>query len=123
NGLRIGRDALAAWLAARDVDARPARFAPDALVVQRGRAAGLQDEGLFVVQDEASQLVALLAGRTPGPRVLDACASPGGKTTAIAAAMKDRGLIVACDVRRRRMELLRRTVAATGATSVRLVQA
>ena len=123
NGLRTDREALAGWLAAHGVETTPARFAPDAVIVERGRASALQDEGLFVVQDEASQLVALLAGRAPGPRVLDACASPGGKTVAIAAAMKDRGLIVACDVRRRRMELLRRTVAATGATNVRLVQA
>src|SRR5205814_4356039 len=42
---------------------------------------------------------------------------------AIAAAMHDEGLLVACDVRARRMELLRRTVAASGATHVRLVQA
>jgi 16S rRNA (cytosine967-C5)-methyltransferase len=55
--------------------------------------------------------------------VLDTCASPGGKTTALAAAMEPGGLLVACDVRDRRMDLLRRTVEATGASSVRLVQA
>jgi 16S rRNA (cytosine967-C5)-methyltransferase len=37
--------------------------------------------------------------------------------------MKDAGLLVACDVRRRRIELLRRTVAASGASRVRIVQA
>src|SRR5437870_12247018 len=37
--------------------------------------------------------------------------------------MNGRGLLVACDVRGRRMELLRKTVAASGATNVRLVQA
>jgi 16S rRNA (cytosine967-C5)-methyltransferase len=56
-------------------------------------------------------------------RVLDTCASPGGKTTAIAAAMAEPGLLVACDVRQRRVELLRRTIAATGARNVRIVQA
>jgi 16S rRNA (cytosine967-C5)-methyltransferase len=75
------------------------------------------------VQDEASQLVTLLAGEHPGARVLDTCASPGGKTTAIAAAMEGRGLLVACDVRDRRVELLRRTVAASGAPNVRIAQA
>jgi 16S rRNA (cytosine967-C5)-methyltransferase len=75
------------------------------------------------VQDEASQLVVLLAGARPGMRVLDACASPGGKTTALAALMADRGLLVAADVRARRVELLRRTVAASTATSVRIVLA
>jgi 16S rRNA (cytosine967-C5)-methyltransferase len=55
--------------------------------------------------------------------VLDTCASPGGKSTAIAASMQGRGLVVACDVRTRRIELLRRTIAATGAPNVRIVQA
>jgi 16S rRNA (cytosine967-C5)-methyltransferase len=67
--------------------------------------------------------VALLAAAHPGRRVLDACASPGGKTTAIAAAMQAPGLLVACDVRPRRVKLLRRTIAATGAANVRLAQA
>jgi 16S rRNA (cytosine967-C5)-methyltransferase len=39
----------------------------------------------FFVQDEASQLVSLTVGARPGQRVLDLCASPGGKTTAMAA--------------------------------------
>src|SRR6185436_1373750 len=54
---------------------------------------------------------------------LDTCASPGGKTTAIASSMGQGSLLVACDVRDRRMELLRRTVNASGASNVRLVQA
>jgi 16S rRNA (cytosine967-C5)-methyltransferase len=102
-----------------------ALFAPDALIVTEGhplRGQGL-DAGWFVVQDEASQLVARLAGSEPGALVLDACAAPGGKTTALAASMRGRGLLVACDIRDRRMDLLRRTVAASGATNVRLAQA
>ena len=55
--------------------------------------------------------------------MLDACASPGGKTTAIAAAMQDEGLVVATDVRGRRVGLLARTVRLSGARSVKIVQA
>ncbi len=137
NRLRITRDELAARLAARGVEVSAGRYAPDALIVERGqtltrgqtRTAGLTptpltaESGLFVVQDEASQLIVPLAGADPGRRVLDACASPGGKTTALAAAMNRGGLLVACDVRDRRIELLRRTVASAGASNVRLVQA
>lgn len=125
NTLRIRRGDFAGRLAGDRIVVRPARFAPDGFIVEQGQplsGAGA-DAGWFVVQDEASQLVPLLAGAHPGPTVLDACASPGGKTTALAAAMRDPGLLVACDVRHRRMELLRRTVAACGATRVRLVQA
>jgi len=108
-----------------DVRVRPARFAPDALIVEEGyplRTASF-NEGAFVVQDEASQLVGWLASASPGRRVLDTCASPGGKATAIAATMEGRGLLVACDVRARRVDLLRRTVATAGAPNVRIVQA
>jgi 16S rRNA (cytosine967-C5)-methyltransferase len=125
NRLRITRDGLASRLAADDVRVHASGVAPDGLVVDEGyalRSAAL-DEGLFFVQDEASQLIPLLVGDTPPQRVLDACASPGGKTTAIAAAMQGRGLLVASDIRDRRVDLLRRTVAASGATNVRIVQA
>jgi 16S rRNA (cytosine967-C5)-methyltransferase len=123
NRLRVTREALADQLAQDDVVVKVAAFAPDGLIVESGHPLRGADTGLFVVQDEASQLVALLAGRHPGPRVLDTCASPGGKTTAMAAAMDSRSLLVACDVRGRRMDLLRRTVEASGAPNVRLVQA
>jgi 16S rRNA (cytosine967-C5)-methyltransferase len=125
NRLRLTPRELATRLATEDVRVRDGRFAADALVVEEGhplRGSGA-DEGLFVVQDEASQLVALLANPASGSRVLDACAAPGGKTTAFAAVMNGRGLIVACDVRDRRMALLRKTVAASGAANVQLVQA
>ena len=77
----------------------------------------------FVVQDEASQLVAVLAGATAGERVLDACAAPGGKTTAMAADMEDRGLLIASDVRPRRVRLLADAVRRSGAHCVRVIQA
>ncbi|MEO8521290.1 MAG: 16S rRNA (cytosine(967)-C(5))-methyltransferase RsmB [Acidobacteriota bacterium] len=125
NTLRTTREALAARLAELGVTTEPARFAPNGLVVTEGNPllTPLAHDGLFVVQDEASQLVALVAGAQPGETILDACASPGGKTTAMAAAMGDRGLIVATDVRGRRVDLLARTVGAAGAGCVRVVQA
>ena len=125
NRLRITPADLRDRLRSRDVAVVPGRYAPDALVVESGHPlrGTDHDEGWFVVQDEASQLVALLAGAHPGRRVLDTCASPGGKTTAIAAALDEGGRIVACDVRHRRISLLGRTVKTTGATNVRIVQA
>lgn len=125
NRARITRDQLAERLGLEGVTTRPTRFAPDGLVVDEGhplRGDGAA-AGWFVVQDEASQLVALLAGRNPGARVLDACAAPGGKATAIAATLTPGARLIACDVRSRRMDLLRRTVAASGVANVRLVRA
>jgi 16S rRNA (cytosine967-C5)-methyltransferase len=125
NRLRTTREELIARLAADEIQVHPTVYAPDGLVVDEGhplRGDG-QSQGWFVAQDEASQLVTLLAGDRPLPRVLDTCASPGGKTTALAALMEGRGLLVGCDVRDRRVDLLRRTVAASGAGNVRIVQA
>jgi len=122
NRLRATPEEVIERLAQDDVHLIHGRFAPDALIVESGHPLRGRSEGLFVVQDEASQLVALLAEPRPGWRVLDACASPGGKTTALAAALDPSGRLIASDVRRRRMTLLRRTLTAAGADQVRLVQ-
>ncbi|MEQ1913026.1 MAG: RsmB/NOP family class I SAM-dependent RNA methyltransferase, partial [Vicinamibacterales bacterium] len=95
----------------------------DAVIVDRGNLREEATRGDFVVQDEASQVVALLAGASPGALVLDTCASPGGKATAIAASLHEGARLVACDLRDRRIALLQRTIANTGATNIRVVQA
>ncbi|MGC4083844.1 MAG: 16S rRNA (cytosine(967)-C(5))-methyltransferase RsmB [Vicinamibacterales bacterium] len=123
NPLRATRADILGRLDADEIDARPARYAPDGIVVERGALPDGIERGMYTVQDEGSQLVALLAGRSPGPRVLDTCASPGGKATAIAASMAPGSMLVACDVRARRMALLRATVEASGCDNIRLVQA
>jgi 16S rRNA (cytosine967-C5)-methyltransferase len=125
NTLKTDRGTLTKMLEAHDVHVEPTRFAADGLVVRSGNPllTPLAGDGLFLVQDEASQLVASFAGVRPGERVLDACAAPGGKTTAMAAALRNRGRIVATDVRGRRVDLLARTVRTAGASSVTVLQA
>jgi len=112
--LRVSAAALQERLASAGVLTHRAHYAPDGLVVDSGNPIGsaLADEGLFVVQDEASQLVSLMSLAAPGERVLDACASPGGKTLAMAAAVAPSGQVIAADTRPRRMALLRQTLAA-----------
>jgi len=122
NTLRARVDEAMAALAADGIETEPTRFAPDGLVVTSGNPLRRAQDGLVFVQDEASQLVALVVGAQPGEQVLDLCASPGGKTMALAAAMQDQGAIVATDVRPRRIVLLRETVGIGGATSVSVQQ-
>jgi 16S rRNA (cytosine967-C5)-methyltransferase len=122
NRLRLSRDQLRAALADQGVETEPTRHAPDGLIVVEGNPLHAEaNDGSFFVQDEASQLVSIVAGARPGERVLDLCASPGGKTTAMAADMNDSGVIIASDVRARRLTLLRDTVESSGARHVHVV--
>lgn len=116
NTLRTTREALARELEAAGVRTRPSEFAPHGLIVEEGQplATPLAGTGVFFVQDEASQLVPELLQVDPVARVLDACAAPGGKTVAIAGALGPRGLVVAADVRARRVALLASTLKTAG---------
>jgi 16S rRNA (cytosine967-C5)-methyltransferase len=67
----------------------------------------LADAGDIYFQDEASQLVASVAARSPGARLLDVCAAPGGKTAQIAQART--GLVAAGDLHASRVALLKST--------------
>ncbi|MCC7031750.1 MAG: 16S rRNA (cytosine(967)-C(5))-methyltransferase RsmB [Acidobacteria bacterium] len=124
NRLRATRDQLAARLAAEGIETRPTSRAPNGLVVVRGAALGSEAfrDGWFVVQDEASQLVAELGPVSPGQRVLDLCAAPGGKTVALLARVGPTGRVVACDVRARRIRLLKATLVRTGHAGVPVIQ-
>jgi 16S rRNA (cytosine967-C5)-methyltransferase len=129
NTLRITRDDLQQQLAALGVVTEMTTFATDGLIVREGNPlqTPLAAQGLFTTQDEASQLVASIAqAALPAShalRVLDACASPGGKTVALAAAVGASGVVVATDRRRRRIRLLAETVGAAGLTArVRIAQ-
>lgn len=112
NTARTDRDTLATALADAGVQTRAARVAPRGLVVTDGQALSTASfrDGLCLVQDEASQLVAEVVPIVPGDRVLDACAAPGGKTVALAARTGRTGRIVATDVRARRVRTLHETM-------------
>ena len=124
NRLRLTRQELARRLADHGVRTEPTRFARDGLTVVGGNPyrPPLASGGLFLAQDEASQLVAELVGARPGERVLDACAAPGGKTSALAGTMGGRGMLVAGDLRPARLRLLRRTLASLDAATAGIVR-
>ncbi|HEY3912792.1 MAG TPA: RsmB/NOP family class I SAM-dependent RNA methyltransferase [Stellaceae bacterium] len=107
NLLKTDRGCARRALAAEGVAAEPTPWSPIGLrLAARAPLSGLAafKAGLFDVQDEGSQLAALLAGAQPGMRVVDFCAGVGGKTLALAAGMANRGKLVACDVSARRLE-------------------
>ena len=75
--------------------------------------------GLFEVQDEGSQLIALACGARSGMKVVDACAGAGGKTLALAAEMRNRGVLLALDVDGDRLEEARRRARRDGVDNLR----
>jgi 16S rRNA (cytosine967-C5)-methyltransferase len=78
-------------------------------------------DGLFEVQDEGSQLLAVLIDPKPTWKVLDACAGAGGKTLHLAAIMKNRGEIVASDINGFRLNELRKRARRAGASNIRVM--
>lgn len=75
--------------------------------------------GLFTVQGESSQLISHILAPEPGETVLDACAAPGGKTTHIAELMKNTGSIIALDIRKPRVEMIKENCRRLGVTNVK----
>ncbi len=114
NTLRATPATARAALAADGVETAEARFAPLGLRVVGGNPLHRPADGSVLVQDEASQMVTLAVGARPGERVLDLCAAPGNKTVGLAGAMDNSGILVACDVRIPRIDLLRGTLDRTG---------
>ena len=78
------------------------RFAPGTAVEQWDAYRG----GLVEVQDHGSQWACLAVGAQPGEVVVDLCAGAGGKTLALAAAMDNRGALIAADTDRARLQRL-----------------
>jgi len=77
-------------------------------------------KGLIEIQDEGSQLAALLAGAKPGEQVVDLCAGGGGKTLALAAAMENKGQIFATDDDKRRLAPIHARLERAGARNVQV---
>ena len=77
-------------------------------------------KGEVEIQDEGSQLAALLAGAKPGQQVVDIAAGAGGKTLALAAAMDNRGQIYATDIDKRQLLPIHERIARAGARNIQV---
>lgn len=78
--------------------------------------------GLCYVQDPSTLMACDLLAPLPGETVLDACAAPGGKTTYLAALMKNEGRIIACDLYESRVTRLRENLERLGVEIAEAIQ-
>ena len=121
NTLRCKRAEVTAALASAGIDATPTPFSPWGLRVQ-GKPALAKLEvfarGDIEVQDEGSQLLALLTGARRGEMVADFCAGAGGKTLALGAMMRNTGRLYAFDVSGHRLDALKQRLERSGLSNV-----
>jgi 16S rRNA (cytosine967-C5)-methyltransferase len=139
----IGKDEAAALLKRAPLDVRVNTLKADRLTLELPAGAapteapqGLRIEpaspvetwdayrdGLIEVQDTGSQLACVAVGAEPGQMIIDLCAGAGGKTLGLAAAMDNRGTLIAADSDRSRLARLapRAVRAGAGMIQTRLI--
>ena len=106
NTLKATRDELKASFVSQGAQAVETNYSDIGLEILSSpgiRTLDAYQQGFFMVQDEAAQLVGLMLAPEPGETVLDACAAPGGKATHLAELMQNRGTIIALEIDRTRM--------------------
>jgi 16S rRNA (cytosine967-C5)-methyltransferase len=109
NTLKAKREKVQGSIA--HLGAKPTPWSPIGLRIELGadaRNIGIHAEEDFIkgaieVQDEGSQLAALLSAAKPGEQVIDLCAGAGGKTLALAAMMQGKGRLIATDHDKRQL--------------------
>ncbi len=77
--------------------------------------------GFFTIQDESAILPCLMLAPQPGERVIDLCAAPGGKTTAMAELMKNEGEIIAIDKYETKLSFVKAACDRLGLRNVKLM--
>jgi 16S rRNA (cytosine967-C5)-methyltransferase len=95
------REALLAQLEKLDLTAEADPLVPEAITLIKCPAPvrnKIFQEGHFYIQDTASMLPPHLLEPEPGERILDMCASPGGKTTHIAQLTQNKAMIISNDL-------------------------
>jgi 16S rRNA (cytosine967-C5)-methyltransferase len=126
NALKASRDEAARSLA--DLSPEPTRWSPHGLRIKLradAKSPAVHSEfaylkGLVEIQDEGSQLAAVLAGAKPGEQVVDLCAGGGGKTLAMAAVMENKGQLYATDDDKRRLAPIHARLERSGARNVQV---
>jgi len=113
NAAKAKRNEVLNALGAVGFPAKATAYSPIGIRIERSaqgmdgqnvRGLPLFHDGRIEIQDEGSQLVALLGGAEPGSQVVELCAGGGGKTLVLGAGLAGKGQLYACDTDERRLQ-------------------
>ena len=119
NTLRTSREDLLSHLP----DAKPTPYAPNGILT-RGAIRELYgfSEGMFFVQDEASQICVEALGAEPNETVMDICACPGSKSFGSAIRMRNKGQVLSFDLHAKKLPLIESGAARLGITIIKTAE-
>jgi 16S rRNA (cytosine967-C5)-methyltransferase len=125
NSFKARRDDVQAAFKAEGIEALPTPYSPLGLRIHAKPALHKLEvfmRGDVEVQDEGSQLLALMVGAKRGEMVADFCAGAGGKTLALGAEMRNTGRLYAFDTSGHRLASLKPRLARSGLSNVYPIQ-
>lgn len=129
NTLKTERHSLMKELADAGIGSVPASIGENSLILDEGSLpdGGIEalpafKEGRMIVQDAGAALIGEMLSPEQDTEVFDLCAAPGGKTTHLAAIMKNTGTIHAGDIHANRLALIRENAERLGCTDIDPVQ-
>ena len=124
NTLKITREALMERFSAQGIQAQPHSHLPHAIVFDSMKGVLQSEElkqGLFYIQDMASQLCVEALAPRPGETVFDLCAAPGGKSMLAAQMMEDKGSLLSMDLHPHKSDLIAKNAETYGITCLQTV--
>ena len=123
NTLKVTADELASTLKNEGIESKSSVVTDSLELGKCGSVERLKSfaDGLFHVQDAASQFCIAALDPQPGETILDLCAAPGGKSFTVAERMNNTGKIVACDIHNHRLDLIKSGAARLGITNIECI--
>lgn len=120
NTLKISRDELISRLESDGIKARACEGVSNGIQLMQSVPIDRLNkyQGLYIVQDFASQLAVQTLGVKPEDIIIDCCACPGGKSIACALEMGDKGRIISMDLHKNKLSLIEKSAASLGITSI-----
>ncbi len=126
NKLKTSKEELEQKLKAEGFGCLATNFSPDGIILTDSagpvQKTDLFYEGFLRIQDEGAQLVSYLINTKQGENILDVCAGTGGKTTHLAAIMKNSGHIFAIDRHEGKLAELRKEMERLGINNIETKQ-